>query len=106
MKSVRLNFSTLLFISKVIIISCFLSTIQVVDISSPLRCSQPGSGSDDGHGLEVIDICSDEAVASSPSKKCYTMQFSFEELKKRRHQKLWALQASKNTPGKRNKAKG
>ncbi|KAL7599787.1 hypothetical protein Lser_V15G27397 [Lactuca serriola] len=79
---------------------------EVVDISSPLRCSQPGSGSDDGHGLEVIDICSDEAVASSPSKKCYTMQFSFEELKKRRHQKLWALQASKNTPGKRNKAKG
>ncbi|CAI9264222.1 unnamed protein product [Lactuca saligna] len=79
---------------------------EVIDISSPLRCSQPASGSDDGHGLEVIDICSDEAVASSPSKMCYTMQFSFEELKKRRHQKLWALQASKNTPGKRNKAKG
>ncbi|CAH1417582.1 unnamed protein product [Lactuca virosa] len=79
---------------------------EVIDISSPLRSSQPASGSDDGHGLEVIDICSDEAVASSPSKMCYTMQFSFEELKKRRHQKLSALQASKNTPGKLNKAKG
>ncbi|KAI3721438.1 hypothetical protein L2E82_32449 [Cichorium intybus] len=56
--------------------------IRVVDVSTP----------DDG--VEVIDICSpirsNEAVPSSPSKMCYTMQFSFEEFKKRRHQKLLA----------------
>ncbi|KAL4572133.1 hypothetical protein LXL04_018902 [Taraxacum kok-saghyz] len=71
---------------------------QVKDISTPLRSSQPAS--DDG--LEVIDICSSPlaseeaaAVPCSSSNMCYTMQFSFEELKKRRHQKLSAFQARK-----------
>ncbi|KAL4588255.1 hypothetical protein LXL04_001138 [Taraxacum kok-saghyz] len=81
---------------------------EVVDISTPLRSSQPAS--DDG--LEVIDICSSPlaseeaaAVPCSSSNMCYTMQFSFEELKKRRHQKLSAFQARKSTPGK-SKTKG
>lgn len=63
---------------------------EVIDLSSPLHSSQPAS---------------DTPVPSSRPKMCYTMQFSFEELKKRRQQKLSAFQASKNTPG-RSKTKG
>ncbi|KAL8214888.1 hypothetical protein R6Q57_004337 [Mikania cordata] len=53
------------------------------EVSTPLNSSEPPS---------------DPPVSSSHSKMCYTMQFSFEELKKKRQQKLAAFQASKNTP--------
>ncbi|KAI3829589.1 hypothetical protein L1987_03715 [Smallanthus sonchifolius] len=54
------------------------------DMSTPLDSSEPPS---------------DSPVSSSRSKMCYRMQFSFEELKKKRQQKLAAFQASKNTSG-------
>lgn len=54
------------------------------DMSTPLNSSEPPS---------------DSPVSSAHSKMCYTMQFSFEELKKKRQQKLAAFQASKNPPG-------
>ncbi|KAK1428177.1 hypothetical protein QVD17_17006 [Tagetes erecta] len=54
------------------------------DMSTPINSSEPPS---------------DSPVSSSQSKMCYTMQFSFEELKKKRQQKLSAFQACKNTPG-------
>ncbi|KAI7735013.1 hypothetical protein M8C21_016193 [Ambrosia artemisiifolia] len=54
------------------------------DMSNPLSASEPPS---------------DSPVSSSHTKMCYAMQFSFEELKKKRQQKLAAFQASKNTLG-------
>ncbi|KAI3682756.1 hypothetical protein L1987_82977 [Smallanthus sonchifolius] len=49
--------------------------------------------------LDSSEPPSDSPVSSSCSKMCYTMQFSFEELKKKRQQKLAAFRAGKNTPG-------
>ncbi|KAF5820378.1 putative ribosomal protein S5 domain 2-type [Helianthus annuus] len=54
------------------------------DMSTPLTASEPPL---------------DSPMSSSRSKMCYEMQFSFEELKKKRQQKLAAFQASKNTLG-------
>nr|XP_043609151.1 DNA mismatch repair protein PMS1 [Erigeron canadensis] len=54
---------------------------DVVDMSTPLHSSQPAS---------------DTLESSSGPKRCYTMKFSFEGLKKWRHQKILAFQASKN----------
>ncbi|MFS7901713.1 putative ribosomal protein S5 domain 2-type [Helianthus anomalus] len=54
------------------------------DMSTPLTASEPPL---------------DSPMSSSRSKMCYEMQFSFEELKKKRQQKLAAFQASKNSLG-------
>nr|GEU38566.1 ribonuclease H-like domain, reverse transcriptase, RNA-dependent DNA polymerase [Tanacetum cinerariifolium] len=56
--------------------------LEVIDISTPPNSSQPA--------LDAPD--------PSHRKMCYTMRFSFEELKKKRQQKLSAFQASKSTP--------
>lgn len=46
------------------------------------------------------DVSTPDSSVPSRSKMCYTMQFSFEELKKKRQQKLAAaFQASKHTRG-------
>ncbi|KAJ9543345.1 hypothetical protein OSB04_023052 [Centaurea solstitialis] len=62
---------------------------EAIDLSSPPHSSQPAL----------------DAPVSSGPKMCYTMRFSFEELKKRRQQKLSALQASKDALAK-SKTKG
>ncbi|GKC52857.1 DNA mismatch repair protein [Tanacetum coccineum] len=56
--------------------------LEVIDISTPPNSSQPA--------LDAPD--------PSHPKMCYTLWFSFEELKKKRQQKLSAFQASKSTP--------
>lgn len=56
--------------------------LELIDISTPPDSSQPA--------LDAPD--------PSRPKMCYSMRFSFEELKKKRQQKLSAFQASKSTP--------
>nr|GEX81412.1 hypothetical protein [Tanacetum cinerariifolium] len=55
---------------------------EVIDISTPPNSSQPALDSPD----------------PSHPKMCYTLRFSFVELKKKRQQKLSAFLASKPTP--------
>ncbi|KAK6937391.1 DNA mismatch repair protein, S5 domain 2-like [Dillenia turbinata] len=74
------------------VISLALSCKDIPDMSVDVAASSPPSSPS---GAQM-----DTPVSSSPKKICATLQFSFEELRTRRLQRLLRLQDSNGTPGK------